>query len=438
MWPSKGFQYKNWLQTDILLWVSFAFIHVSPAIASMGLIAFVFQLLVWGVRVEMNLSEKRAWLAFLLLLTWNVLSIFDSAVLGLITHSGGYSEVFMQGAVAKILLKLPLLMLALLFWRGRRLQSVFADFWYLAVVPMLWVSVSSVIYYFQHRAFYDQMVLESKPIPLYSKVYHIEFAVMLGVVVLMLLRELLKKKSIESVHWKQNEIKLQWASVIVLVVCMHVLGARTGLVLLYTGGLMLLIKHFGGSFASLKKLVLFGLLGLGLMMALPSTRNRIVNTLIDLKITANGGDVTHQSFGQRWIAWKTTTQLLKKDPMSAFMGVGMGVDEKLRTGYEDLDVPLAERHRIGVHNQWLETSLQSGWISAIGLMVLGFLVFTRSKNSSSNSGWVLWLALIVAMMFESLLERQAGVLVVIIAFQVMNGEKIWQNSEIKSEDTLIN
>jgi hypothetical protein len=48
------------------------------------------------------------------------------------------------------------------------------------------------------------------------------------------------------------------------------------------------------------------------------------------------------------------------------------------------------------------------------------------------------LALIAAMMFESVLERQAGVLVVIVAFQVLMGEKIWQNSKIKNEDTLIN
>jgi hypothetical protein len=163
-----------------------------------------------------------------------------------------------------------------------------------------------------------------------------------------------------------------------------------------------------------------------------------VNTLEDFNTTQSGGDVTHQSFGQRWIAWKTAVHLLKSDGNSIFMGSGMGVDENLRRGYEKLDVPLAERHRIGVHNQWLETSLQSGCWSALGLLVFGFFLFQKDRNNSNFSGNSIWLALIAAMMFESVLERQAGVLVVIVAFQVLMGEKIWQNSKIKNEDTLIN
>jgi hypothetical protein len=71
-------------------------------------------------------------------------------------------------------------------------------------------------------------------------------------------------------------------------------------------------------------------------------------------------------------------------------------------------------------------------------LVFGFFLFQKDRNNSNFSGNSIWLALIAAMMFESVLERQAGVLVVIVAFQVLMGEKIWQNSKIKNEDTLIN
>jgi hypothetical protein len=46
------------------------------------------------------------------------------------------------------------------------------------------------------------------------------------------------------------------------------------------------------------------------------------------------------------------------------------------------------------------------------------------------------LAIVAAMMFESLLERQAGVLITIVALQVMLGTKITNNSQIKDENTL--
>ena len=52
MWPIKALDVKFWLRTDVLLWVSLGCIHFSPALASMGLIAYVFQLWVWGDKVE--------------------------------------------------------------------------------------------------------------------------------------------------------------------------------------------------------------------------------------------------------------------------------------------------------------------------------------------------------------------------------------------------
>jgi hypothetical protein len=161
-----------------------------------------------------------------------------------------------------------------------------------------------------------------------------------------------------------------------------------------------------------------------------------VNTWVDLKTTWTGGDVTHQSFGQRWIAWKASMSVLGSEPNAAMMGSGAWTDDRLQKEYANLDVSLAERHRIGVHNQWLEWSLQSGWVSATMFFVFVFLGLKTVNERSFPSSQYIWLALVSAMMFESLLERQAGILIAIVAWQVMLGVKIADNSQIKDDNTL--
>jgi hypothetical protein len=58
------------------------------------------------------------------------------------------------------------------------------------------------------------------------------------------------------------------------------------------------------------------------------------------------------------------------------------------------------------------------------------------NDRSFPSSQYIWLALVSAMMFESLLERQAGILIAIVAWQVMLGVKIADNSQIKDDNTL--
>lgn len=442
MWPLKAFDVKFWLKTDVLLWVSLGCIHFSPALASMGLIAYVFQLWVWGEKVEESTAFRWLWWGVAMCVAWNMGVIFFSGYWPWSVGVGGSSGVAVdvassllekesligQIALNKVLIKLPLFLVAMAYGWGRRLRTIFVGGWFFGVLPLIWVGVSSVIHYLQHRNFYDQMVLESKPIPLYSGVYHIEFASMMGLVVLLLIRGLIQK------DFRQNYLAM--ASVFVLVVCMHVLGSRTGLILLYIGGGLMLGKwiYDQPSFRR-RAFVLLPLLIAGLFV-LPSTRNRIANTWDDFQTTWSGGDVTHKSFGQRWIAWKASMSVLRSTPSSAAIGAGAWTDDRLQKEYIHLDVSLAERHRIGVHNQWLEMALQSGWIGSTLFFIFVFFGLRTVGGNALDSNQQIWLALLAAMMFESLLERQAGILIVIVAWQVMLGTQISDISQIKDDNTL--
>lgn len=433
MWPNNGWIDKDFWRSDVLLWMSVGFLHVSPALSSICLGLFILQLLFLGETVSIPGVQRWGFGAMSLALLWNMVCLWDSISMGWITQTflTDRAAADMQKlALVKIQVKLPLCIVLGLYAAGRRLPSVLYRTWPVLVLPLIWIAVSSVIHYAQHRAFYDQMVLESKPIPLYSNVYHIEFAVMVGVVVLLMLYGLLNHRieSKESRRWLM-------AALLVLVVCMHVLGARTGLVMLYLGGGLMAVQYARNRPKWLLRGSVIGLvLSLGLLM-LPSVQNRMNNTWVDLKTTFSGGDVTHQSFGQRWVAWNTACALLGKGEM-VYGGYGVGTDEVMKTAYDQGGVELAERHRIGVHNQWLEGALQSGWISMALILCAGFLALMNVKSGQPVNGSAVWLALVVAMMFESLMERQAGILVLMMVFQAPMREKNGMNSEIKKEYAL--
>ena len=76
MWPHNPSDVKFWLKSDLLLWVSLGCIHFSPAMASMGLIAYVFQLWVWGERVEVSAWVRGFWLGVAACVGWNLFVLF--------------------------------------------------------------------------------------------------------------------------------------------------------------------------------------------------------------------------------------------------------------------------------------------------------------------------------------------------------------------------
>ena len=76
-------------------------------------------------------------------------------------------------------------------------------------------------------------------------------------------------------------------------------------------------------------------------------------------------------------------------------------------------------------------------MSFVLLLVAGFFALGDGRNGDRTMEVALWLAVVVAMMFESLMERQAGILVLIVLFQGAMAKKNGIYSEIKTEDALI-
>jgi hypothetical protein len=196
------------------LWIAvLAGIHFSPAIASIGflLIALI------GVWQLIELRQLKQLIPYALLAL--VLLSLDAV-----------NKVGINNTLQKLQLYLPWLLLPAMiisFNHYRRVWMKYIMFW---ILPSVWIILASIGYFIYDYEFYSLMVLESKPIPLYSEVYHIEFSFLVTIQIFLLLIAL-KDKSVVKLGG-QKFLWILWA---ILVLGIHILSTRTGLLAFWIG-----------------------------------------------------------------------------------------------------------------------------------------------------------------------------------------------------------
>lgn len=108
----------------------------------------------------------------------------------------------------------------------------------------------------------------------------------------------------------------------------------------------------------------------------------------------------------RIIMWAVTTELIMEHPF----GVGTGnVDEYLTKRLNDFGLTQVSKMEYNPHNQYLQTTLEIGFI---GLLLLVFMIVSALWFAWKNKSYVLFIlvaGLAFNCLFESMLQRQSGV-----------------------------
>lgn len=381
------------------LWIAvLAGIHFSPAIASIGfaLIALI------GVRQLYEEGELKQLLPFLFL----ALAIF-----GLNT----FNQVEINKTLNKLLLYLPWLLLPAMSISFKRYFKQWRKYVFLWVLPSIWIILASIAYYISDYEFYSQMVLESKPIPLFSEVYHIEFSFLVTIQI-FLLWVALKDKTLLNVGGK----KFLWLLWGILVLGIHILSTRTGLLAFWIGVSYLLYRKRKSVEINLKYVV-FAIVGiLVAFLFVPTLKNRVVNTWEDFSAVVQGDDLNNKSFGQRWEAWNAALSSWTKNFVD---GVGSSnLNEAMRDGFVRSKSNLKATNQITPHNQYLQWAVEFGLIGLLSWIATFFLIGRRSINAQAWAG--LLVIGLVACLFESLFERQAGMIALILLLGIVESTSI--------------
>lgn len=238
--------------------------------------------------------------------------------------------------------------------------------------------------------------------PSITQIFHIHFAIML---VLAFFGGLYLRREALAGPWLRGALLL---AAVVVVVVLHVLAYRTGLLAFY---LVLLMEAMRLVFR--RQLWLgFGLL-LVLVVApwvayrtLGPVRERVGATLYDVSQFEQGGDINTYSISRRLAAWQSALDVARQD---LWLGVGPA-DTKaaMMHQYDWRDYGVQYQNRAMIHNQYLHFLVGGG---VLGLLLwLLLLVWPLMQPAARRNPYIrsFLFVMAVAMLVDSLLEVQIG------------------------------
>ena len=286
------------------------------------------------------------------------------------------------------------------FERVRSVKTLIHYFIAVLIVVCV-VNVISVAGYLADKAYLDQMLLQSKSIPI-PNMHHIHFGIINGFCILGIIGVLVS-------FALDNKLQIVvYVLGIILLISFHILSSRTGLLAFYTGGITALLIY--AYHRKQYKILLYGFLGLGITLftafqVSTSLQNKVSNSIEDMNSWGKGDEINHKSMAMRMEAYKMSAYLLFVNPF----GVGSAnQNEAMQNMYIEQETVLYEENRVGPHNQALEFGVKYGWIGVFSIVyfLIAWFSVLRGTNAFFYGIFALFL---VSLQFESLLERQASI-----------------------------
>lgn len=258
----------------------------------------------------------------------------------------------------------------------------------------------------------------SKEIEVWLGCNHIYFSVVMAFSILGGMWSLMQRDPLVHRHER-------WLLVAVLVLCfveMHVMTTRTGLVGLYICVFVL------GWFQLIQRRRYLVAVGLAIGLAslpvmgyygIASFHNRIDNTVMDVSEYFAGKDPNYLSIGSRVESWKTAYHLWQKHPL---LGVGMAdLLPDMTDQYVEDGTKLCPENFLQPHNQFLQMAAGCGVVGLL-LLLLAWVYPLLARGWPKNLiFWAFWLNYSLAMMGESMMERQVGVSFLVVGFMLTLG-----------------
>ena len=264
------------------------------------------------------------------------------------------------------------------------------------------VNCIAVSHYFFNKEYYDTMLLQSKAIPVLG-MHHIHFGILNGITLIVLLGVVINKKV------QGRKAVLSFVLIILVILGIHILGSRTGLLAFYVSFLISLVSY---ALSTKKiKVLLQGLLLIIIILRSAyffstSFRNKITNSIEDYQSWNKGIDINYKSMAMRLEAYKTCWAIIKENPL---IGVGSGEQEyEMQRMYEKQNSVLFKENRVGPHNQILEWGVKYGFIGMV-LVLSFFILLIKGVGVGDYIYIALLCILFVSMQLESLFERQASI-----------------------------
>jgi O-antigen ligase len=280
------------------------------------------------------------------------------------------------------------------------------------------VGTGTVVDIFMHREEVFERIQTSKEVEVWLGTNHIYFSIVMAFGILSGIWSLRIK---EKLLFRGERI-VMGCLVVLNFLEMHFLTTRTGLVGLYLTILIMgLVFLFKRRKYGLAALLILGLMAMPVVgyLTVNSFRLRIENTRYDLKNTLRGFDPNYLSIGTRIESWKTAFHLWKKHP---FTGVAMAdLKTDMTDQYVEDKTMLCPENFVQPHNQFIQNLAGWGLMGLIAILLAWFYPVFNKKWPKGTLFWAFWLTYTLAMMGESVMERQVGVCFMVPCYMMALG-----------------
>jgi len=272
------------------------------------------------------------------------------------------------------------------------------------ILAVTLTGVASFINYIIYFKEIQEQITHSKPIPIINMAsFHIYYSVLLAFSA-GVLQWYIFIKSIPRAIYR----RAAWATLIIIVILLHTISARTGLVCFYAEAgvsiLWLVLKA--------RKIILGVCITIGLIIMayattkiIPSEKNRFENTQLDLHKYESGDNINHYSLSMRFEALKVGWAVFEKNIIT-------GVGPANVTSAMDAQYTLEKSDLITMikpHNEFLYALVSMG---IIGFAALCFMMFLPVFNGAVFRNYFFLMFIVVCLasfQVEYLLERQVGI-----------------------------
>ena len=284
----------------------------------------------------------------------------------------------------------------------------------IALAILLVVNIASISNYFLNREYHDQMLLQSKSIPIILGMHHIHFGVLNALAIGILLHELLVLKSSQLPKW------ILPGALGILAVSFHILSSRTGLVSFYAAFLLTVIvyslktKNFKPVVSAVLVAFVLNAIAFG---ASSSFRSKLSNSIEDVNSWGKGDEINYKSMAMRIEAYKVSALAMQDRWL---LGYGAeDLESTIQNIYEEINTPLYKENRVGPHNQYLEYGIKYGILGLLFVFTFYLFWFFKSLRSQHYGLMIISLILACSCVFESLHERQVSAFLVACSLPVI-------------------
>ena len=298
--------------------------------------------------------------------------------------------------------KIPLITIGIGFLAVAPDQKQIKQIIYLLTAVVLLGCLWSVLNFLNDKDAITRSYLVAKVMPTILDDDHIRFSWLIALTVIVLNWQLILQSN-------KMEKTLAGITSVLLIVYLHLLASKTGLLCLYTSIFIMIIYFLSKKETRKISLLLFAgavTIIFASYKIFPTLHNRVQYVVYDFSNYSNGIMETGSSDGARVLSLKAGWFITKNHP---FAGVGFGdLKNEINHWHEQFHPNTLDYERFIPTNEWLIYAAASGVIGAI-LFSIGIILLLPFFSFKNIFSFCLMISLLIPLMTDDSMEGQYGV-----------------------------